>query len=231
MDGARRLAPAQAYRASCASRRLVLNRYWDDRAKPRQESYREDVRPRATSRRPTPRCIGTCARGRKRLGFSAAGCAIRRDLTTLETTDLVPVDLNSLLYQRRAHDRRAAPGSEAQPATRGRGASSSHAANGRRQTLLAAAYDGGEGFFFDVRWRTGDRVGRSTDDGRGRAAVLRLGQPSRAARLPTRLERIFSKPGGFVTTTMASGQQWDAPNGWPPLEWIGDRGRAPIWAR
>ena len=28
------------------------------------------------------------------------------------------------------------------------------------------------------------------------------------------------KAGGFVTTLIPSGQQWDAPNGWPPLEWL-----------
>jgi len=27
-----------------------------------------------------------------------------------------------------------------------------------------------------------------------------------------------------VTTLIASGQQWDAPNGWPPLQWLTVRG-------
>jgi alpha,alpha-trehalase len=27
-----------------------------------------------------------------------------------------------------------------------------------------------------------------------------------------------------VTTPLATGQQWDAPNGWPPLQWIGVSG-------
>jgi alpha,alpha-trehalase len=35
-----------------------------------------------------------------------------------------------------------------------------------------------------------------------------------------RLERDFLKSGGFVTTTFTTGQQWDAPNGWAPLEWL-----------
>ena len=35
-----------------------------------------------------------------------------------------------------------------------------------------------------------------------------------------RFERDFLKPGGFVTTLIPTGQQWDAPNGWPPLEWL-----------
>jgi alpha,alpha-trehalase len=28
------------------------------------------------------------------------------------------------------------------------------------------------------------------------------------------------KPGGVQTTEFNTGQQWDAPNGWPPLEWM-----------
>jgi alpha,alpha-trehalase len=28
-------------------------------------------------------------------------------------------------------------------------------------------------------------------------------------------------PGGLRTTTAATGQQWDAPNGWAPLQWMG----------
>jgi alpha,alpha-trehalase len=28
------------------------------------------------------------------------------------------------------------------------------------------------------------------------------------------------RPGGIVTTEFGTGQQWDAPNGWAPLEWM-----------
>jgi alpha,alpha-trehalase len=34
------------------------------------------------------------------------------------------------------------------------------------------------------------------------------------------MEREFLKPGGFITTQFTTGQQWDSPNGWPPLEWL-----------
>jgi alpha,alpha-trehalase len=34
------------------------------------------------------------------------------------------------------------------------------------------------------------------------------------------IERKFLYPGGVVATTVNTGQQWDAPNGWPPLQWI-----------
>jgi alpha,alpha-trehalase len=32
--------------------------------------------------------------------------------------------------------------------------------------------------------------------------------------------RELVKPGGLAATTVTTGQQWDAPNGWAPLQWI-----------
>ncbi|MEZ4932160.1 MAG: trehalase family glycosidase [Saprospiraceae bacterium] len=34
------------------------------------------------------------------------------------------------------------------------------------------------------------------------------------------IQEKFLRPGGVVTTPIHSGQQWDAPNGWAPLQWI-----------
>jgi alpha,alpha-trehalase len=48
-----------------------------------------------------------------------------------------------------------------------------------------------------------------------------LATPEQGRAVAERLGRDFLKAGGFVTTLTASGQQWDAPNGWPPLQWLG----------
>lgn len=34
------------------------------------------------------------------------------------------------------------------------------------------------------------------------------------------VQRDFLKPGGVISTLTKTGQQWDAPNGWAPLQWI-----------
>lgn len=34
------------------------------------------------------------------------------------------------------------------------------------------------------------------------------------------IEENFLKAGGLVTTLNTSGEQWDAPNGWAPLQWL-----------
>jgi hypothetical protein len=53
-----------------------------------------------------------------------------------------------------------------------------------------------------------------------RAGRERTRRPPQGAAVIERLERDFLAAGGFVTTRIASGQQWDAPNGWPPLQWL-----------
>jgi alpha,alpha-trehalase len=35
-----------------------------------------------------------------------------------------------------------------------------------------------------------------------------------------RIETDFLKSGGLITTLEETGQQWDAPNGWAPLQWV-----------
>ena len=40
------------------------------------------------------------------------------------------------------------------------------------------------------------------------------------------LRRSLLEPGGLGTTTMRSGQQWDRPNGWAPIQWLTVRGLA-----
>jgi len=47
-----------------------------------------------------------------------------------------------------------------------------------------------------------------------------LATPDQASRVAARIHTEFLKPGGWVMTLNKSGQQWDAPNGWAPLQWI-----------
>jgi alpha,alpha-trehalase len=94
----------------------------------------------------------------------------------------------------------------------------------RRAALLAASYDAAEGFFFDVRWRSGARVTDRPTMAAASALYFGLATPEQGRAVAARLARDFLKPGGFATTSIASGQQWDSPNGWPPLQWLGGEG-------
>jgi alpha,alpha-trehalase len=226
MSGAGRLAPGQAYRRVVRlSDGSVLSRYWDDQATPRPESYRPDYEVAQTLPQDRREAFYRTVRATAESGwdFSSRWMRDPRDLRTLETTELIPVDLNSLLY----HAERTIA---ALRAFRGRADDAAVAerfrrvAEARRRALLDVAYDSVGGFFYDVRWKSGERV--SDRPTLAAAAVLYFGLATdeQGRRVAARLERDFLKPGGFVTTLIESGQQWDAPNGWPPLEWLAIEG-------
>lgn len=226
MDGADRIAPGEAHRRVVRLQDgSVLNRYWDDRPEPRPESYREDYELGQTLPAAEREAFYRNVRAAAESGwdFSSRWMRDPSDLRTLETVDIVPIDLNSLLYHAerviaalRAF--RGGPG-DADVAQR-----FLDAAAERRRALLAAAYDPDEQFFFDVRWRTGERVSDRPTMAAAAPLYFGLATPDQGTTVTARLERDFLRPGGFVTTLIPSGQQWDAPNGWPPLQWLGNEG-------
>ena len=235
MAGAERVSPGTAARRVVRLRDgSYLNRYWDDRPEPRPESYREDYelaqRVPVTDREALYRNIRASAESG--WDFSSRWMRDPADLRSLETTELIPVDLNSLLYHAErtiaALRRLRGEAGDADVAAR-----YETMATNRRATLLAASYDPAEGFFFDVRWRTGDRVTDRPTMAAAAPLYFGLATAEQGRAVAARLGRDFLKPGGFVTTQLASGQQWDAPNGWPPLQWLGEEaarryGRADI---
>src|SRR5439155_1603794 len=89
--------------------------------------------------------------------FSSRWLRDPKDLRTLETTELIPVDLNSLLYhaERTIAALRAFRGGAGDADVARQFA---QAAEDRRRALLAAAFDPTSGYFYDVRWRSGERV-------------------------------------------------------------------------
>src|SRR6266516_672676 len=228
MDGAERVASGEAYRRIVRLRDgSVLNRYWDDRAPPdpRPESFRPDYLLGQTLPEAQREAFYRNVRAPAESGwdFSSRWMGAPKDLRTLETTDRIPVDLNSLLYYAermiaamRAFRGRPGDGEVARRFLR--------AAADRRRALLTAAYDSATGFFYDVRWRTGERVTDRPTLAAAAPLYFGLATPEQGRAVAARLGRDFLKPGGFVTTLIASGQQWDAPNGWPPLEWLAIEG-------
>ena len=226
MDGAERVAPGDAYRRVVKLRDgSLLNRYWDDDSGPRPESFREDYELGQTVPEARRQLFHRNVRATAESGwdFSSRWMRDPKDLRTLETTELVPVDLNSLLYHAEQiiaalRTARRQPG-DAEVARRFEAAAES-----RRRALLAAAYDTATGFFYDVRWRSGERVTDRPSLAAAAPLYFGLATPEQGRAVAARLERDFLKAGGFVTTLIGSGQQWDAPNGWPPLEWLSVEG-------
>lgn len=226
------MAGAASVKPGTASRRVVrladgtlLNRYFDDLPEPRPESYREDFKLGASLPDSAKRALYTNIRAAAESGwdFSSRWMRDPKDLRTLETTELAPVDLNSLLY----HAERTIAALLARRNGKGDAASSATfaaAAETRRAAIRKYAFDAKDGYFYDVRWRTGTAERSRPTMAAAAPLYFRVATAEQGRATAARLEKDFLRSGGFVTTLVASGQQWDAPNGWPPLQWLGMEG-------
>lgn len=229
MEGEDHLQPGEAHRRVV---RLpggeLLNRYWDDRCTPREESWREDVATASQSGRPaeeTFRHLRAAAESgwdfsTRWLAEDASGRPSTQ-LATIRTTDIVPVDLNALLYVLETH---IADLSERQ----GDGATASafrRRAQDRAAAMQRTQWDSVQGIWVDHDRMQGRRRHAFTA-----AALMPLycgvGDPAQHRSLAQAVRTRMLAPGGLATTGCASGEQWDRPNGWAPLQWLAVEGFA-----
>jgi alpha,alpha-trehalase len=221
MQGEKGLARGAAHRRVVSlPDGAVLNRYWDDADTPRDESYREDTRlAQRSGRIATQLYRDLRAAAESGWDFSSRWFADGKTLETINTTEIIPIDLNSLLFGleqaigqgcTRLHDATCAT-------------EFAHRAAARRAAVNHYLWDSAAGVFRDYRWVKQAQVPRIS------AATLyplfvALASKPQAAAVAAAVSRDLLKSGGIVTTPLVSGQQWDAPNGWPPLQWIGISG-------
>jgi alpha,alpha-trehalase len=216
MSGAETLAPGDEHRrVVCVADGARLNRYWDDIAAPRDESWREDVALAAAAHQPKESLWRNLrAAAESGWDFSSRWLADRNDLATIRTTRLLPIDLNCLLHGLEEAVAREAAGLGLKDTAERFLA----LATKRAEALERLFWNEEQGFYADFDL---DR-GTCSDELTAAAAFALfagVAASDRAKRLATSLRRLVLQ-GGIVTTTRASGQQWDAPNGWAPLQWI-----------
>jgi alpha,alpha-trehalase len=198
----------------------ILNRYWDDDPSPRPEAYAEDVHTASQSDRPaelTYRHLRAAAESG--WDFSSRWLVEGQGLSSIHTCDLIPVDLNCLLYHLEktlVRTYKLLPDHTPVEVFRDR-------ARLRKAAILKHCWDPGRGFFFDFNHTEDQRSPHKT-----LAAVFplffQLADADQAARVAKQIEEKFLCAGGLLTTLSHSGQQWDAPNGWAPLQWMAYKG-------
>lgn len=195
----------------------LLNRYWDDRETPRDESWAEDVETaRLAAGRPAPIVWRNLRAGAESgWDFSSRWLDDPSSLATIRTTETVPIDLNSLLWTL-----------EREIASQCRVLMEASCTD-TFETLAAARRAAiVEHLWSETRNRFGDWDRRSGDlTPTVSAAVLYplfVGLATREqARATAALARAeLLAPGGLRTTGLETGQQWDRPNGWAPLQWV-----------
>lgn len=199
----------------------LLNRYFDARDTPRDESWAEDVATAAQAPgRPAPEMYRDLRSGAESgWDFSSRWLDDPQDLASIRTTEIVPVDLNSLMWTLErtiaAHCRALAD----RPCVR----EFDSRASARRRAIHHYLWSAREGRFGDWDLRSGRLTGRVSAAGLYPlfVGVATSGQARAVARST---EAQLLAPGGLRTTPLTTGQQWDRPNGWAPLQWVAVEG-------
>lgn len=202
-------------------RGMALNRYYDNKSTPRPESLREDVETAdiAEDRDPDRLFLHLRAAAESGWDFSSRWLRDPMDLSTIHTADIVPVDLNCLLYQLEmtiAESYRLLR----QPLLARKFET---AAERRAKGIQAYCWDEKHAFFMDYNFHTRRSTGRLTMAGIY-PLYARIASSKQAAAVAARIEKDFLKEGGLVSTLETTGEQWDAPNGWAPLQWVAIEG-------
>lgn len=221
MAGEEALAPGQAHRrVARLADGALLNRYWDDRAAPRDESWREDVE---LAKRAPDRDAGELWRDIRAAAesgwdFSSRWLGDGKSLETIRTTRLLPIDLNALLF-----------GLEQAIAAEATALGDAALADGferraadRRQAIDRHLWNEAAGFFADHDLDLG-RVRDQSTAAQGFALFTGAALPQHGPLVAEALRGLL-RDGGLLATCDDTGQQWDAPNGWAPLHWVAIEG-------
>ncbi|TVR26960.1 MAG: alpha,alpha-trehalase TreF [Balneolaceae bacterium] len=199
------------------SNSIFLNRYWDDYPAPREESWFEDMETASgipeSEREAFFRNIrAACESG---WDFSSRWFSDGQNLSSIETTSILPVDLNTLLWfmERKLSEWSRISGDES------KAAHYASMADKRSAAINSLMWDEEQSFFFDYHFKNKSRTGA-----RSLAAVyplyFKMANQEQAEGVARNLEEKFLQDGGLLTTTVNTGQQWDSPNGWAPLQWL-----------
>jgi len=219
-------------------KQVQVNRYWDDLSIPRQESYLEDIETAShfsnkfkvglndsLIRELYKNLRSAAASG---WDFSSRWFRQPNDLSSIQTLNIAAVDLNGLLYHiqtslfqvekvKRKEKIIRAPAVEVE----------------RMMNLYSEAvykqnsvkkfrklfFNEKLGWYCDYNIKSKQVMDNPTLAGMF-PLFFKLADKKDLPRIVEFLKKNFLKDGGLVTSLHTTGQQWDAPNGWPPLQWI-----------
>jgi alpha,alpha-trehalase len=222
MGDAEGLAPGDARgHCVCMDDGSVLNRYWDARETPREEMYLEDVTTAQRSGRPHQQVYrdlrSAAASG---WDFSSRWFDDDGGLESTRTSTFVPIDLNCFLH---VLERQIARLSNRCGDT-GTAALFARRVQARQRAIHRWLWNETDGAYADYDLLRG----RARPPCAATSAALYVGVASDAQAL--RIGRFLCERlldyGGIGSTCVRSGEQWDQPNGWAPLQWLAIQGLA-----
>jgi len=197
----------------------ILNRYWDDLPAPRPESYVEDVElaHNCTPEGETPGTLYRHIRAACESGWDFTCRWFREEIKmeSIHTTDIVPVDLNCLLYDLEMTLSEAYKHSDfSEPSTY-----FLNKAEKRKKALISNLWNEENKFFMDYDTES-NKSTRIMSLAGVYPLFFKIATKEQAKHVHEHISESFLKKGGVVSCLTESGQQWDYPNGWAPLQYM-----------
>jgi alpha,alpha-trehalase len=221
MEGADKLKAGESYRRIVRMKNGdLLNRYWDDAIVPRQESWREDfITAEKSGRNKTEVYKHLRAGAESGMDFSSRWFADNKKITDIQTTDVLPVDLNSLMYHLEWIVAKAKQinGDDT-------GAKLFRQKAQQRGVLIDKYFwNKNMSFYTDYQFKIQTQLNNINPAGIYPFCFINE-KPDYMSLLGKKVAAVMEakllKDGGFATTEFNTGEQWDAPNGFAPLEWM-----------
>ncbi|MEI6263571.1 MAG: alpha,alpha-trehalase TreF [Sphingobacteriia bacterium] len=223
MDGVEQLGPNNIShrRVVRLSNGMIMNRYWDDKDTPRPEAFIEDKHIASLSNRPAEEVYRDIrAAAESGWDFSSRWFADGINMQSIETTKIIPIDLNCLMGFMEVIISMAYFNQNDQE----KGKSYLIKLEERKKAIQHFCWNEELQFFFDYQFEKRAHTPHYT-----LAGAFPLFFPiadffGQKQCIEKTIEDKFLKAGGLISTLNNTGQQWDAPNGWAPLQWITYKG-------
>jgi len=201
--------------------REKLNCYYDTEGLPREESYFEDIQTATGLTGEYEAELYRNIRSACESGwdFSSRWFKDEKTISTCVASEILPVDLNCLLFFQESliSKLNEITGDE------NKSKKFSELSKNRLELINKIFWDEENKFYFDYNWKEQKRASVYS-----LAACyplyFKIAEKEMAEHIKNKIESDFLRDGGVFTTLNFTGQQWDAPNGWAPLQWITIKG-------
>ena len=221
MKGVENLKPGEAWRNVVAMPGgEILNRNWDDSDKPREEAFKNDLdSAKKSKQRPQDFYRNVRAAGESGWDFGSRWFDSGGKFGSIQTTSIIPVDLNCLLY----HLELSIASSYRLQGNSAKYRFYADKALNRKKAILKYCWSEKDGWFMDYNWRLQHISPQQTIAG---VFPLDFNIPdaAQANKMAYLLETKFLKARGLATSFIRTGQQWDSPNGWAPMQFMAIKG-------
>ena len=197
----------------------ILNRYWDNMDTPRPEAFIEDTLIAKKSGK-DPANVYRHIRAAAESGWDFSSRWFRDgiNMETIQTTNLVPVDLNCLLLFMEVMLSTIYENQDKQQFT-----NMLQKVAQRKKAIQHYCWNEEKGFYFDYQFKD-QKQSESYTLAATFPLFFNLATSEQSLQIANKIKEKFLHQGGLITTLNITVQQWDAPNGWAPLQWITYKG-------